>query len=125
VDQLVGKSLVVTEPAGDGTRYRLLETMRQYAAGALAEAGETEPTRRRHAEVFLHLAETEGELGVLLPEQDNFRAALEHTLAGGSLAGPRQARALGGFWLARGLLQEARGWLEHALAAAPASAAAR
>jgi predicted ATPase/DNA-binding SARP family transcriptional activator len=119
VDQLVGKSLVVTEPAGAGTRYRLLETIRQYAAEALAGAGETERARRRHAEAFLHLAETERDLGVLLLEQDNFRAALEHTLSGGSQAGPRLARALGGFWLARGLLQEARGWLERALAAGP------
>jgi predicted ATPase/DNA-binding SARP family transcriptional activator len=120
VDQLVAKSLVVTQPAQGGTRYRLLETIRQYAAEALTAAGETEPARRRHAEVFLHLAETERDLGVLLPEQDNFRAALEHTLAGGSRAGPRLARALGGFWLARGLLQEARGWAERALAAGPA-----
>jgi predicted ATPase/DNA-binding SARP family transcriptional activator len=120
VDQLVGKSLVVTEPAGHGTRYRLLETIRQYAAEALAEAGETELARRRHAEAFLHLAETERALEILLPEQDNFRAALDHTLAGGSQAAPRLARALAGFWLARGLFQEARGWLEHALAAAPA-----
>ena len=120
VDQLVGKSLVVTEPAQGGTRYRLLETIRQYAAEALAEAGETERARRRHAEAFLHLAETERELGVLLPEQDNFRTALEHTLSGGSRAGPRLARALGGFWLARGLLQEARGSAERALAAGPA-----
>ena len=120
VDQLVGKSLVVTEPAGDGTRYRLLETIRQYAAEALAEAGESERARRRHAEAFLHLAETERDLRVLLPEQDNFRAALDHTLSGGSQAGPRLARALGGFWLARGLLQEASGWAERALAAGPA-----
>ena len=35
VDQLAGKSLVVTEPAQGGTRYRLLETIRQYAAGRL------------------------------------------------------------------------------------------
>ena len=53
-------------------------------------------------------------------EHDNFRAALDFTLSGGSQAGPRLARALGGFWLARGLFQEAQGWLERALAADPA-----
>jgi predicted ATPase/DNA-binding SARP family transcriptional activator len=120
VDQLAGKSLVVAEPAAGGTRYRLLETIRQYAAGRLAEAGEAEQARRRHAETFLRLAEEETELAVLLREQDNFRAALGHTLAGGSQIGPRLARALGGLWLARGLFQEARGWLEGALAAGPA-----
>jgi len=121
LDQLVSKSLVVAEPAAGGTRYRMLETIRQYAAGRLAEAGEAGPAQRRHAEAFLRLAEAERELPVLLREQDNFRAALDHTLTtGGGQTGPRLARALGGFWLARGLLQEARGWLERALAAGPA-----
>ena len=120
VEQLAGKSLVVAEPAAGGTRYRVLETIRQYAAERLDEAGEAGPARRRHAEAFLRLAEEERALPVLLREQDNFRAALDHALAGGDALGPRLARALGGFWQARGLLQEARGWLERALAAGPA-----
>jgi predicted ATPase/DNA-binding SARP family transcriptional activator len=120
VDQLAGKSLVVAEPVAGGTRYRLLETIRQYAAERLAEAGEAGPARRRHAEAFLRLAEEERGLEVLAREQDNFRAALDFTLAGGGPAGPRLARALGGFWLARGLFSEAQGWLERALAAGPA-----
>jgi predicted ATPase/DNA-binding SARP family transcriptional activator len=120
VDQLASKSLVVAEPAAGGTRYRMLETIRQYAAGRLAEAGEAGQARRRHAEAFLALAEEERELPVLLREQDNFRAALGYALAAGDAIGPRLARALAGFWLARGLLQEARGWLERALAANPA-----
>ena len=49
VDRLAGKSLVVAETAAGGTRYRLLETIRQYAAGCLAEAGEAGQARRRHA----------------------------------------------------------------------------
>jgi predicted ATPase len=120
VDQLAAKSLLVAEPAAAGTRYRLLETIRQYAAGRLADAGQGEQTRRRHADTFLHLAEGERGLAVLVCEQDNFRAALDFTLGCGSPAGPRLARALGCFWLARGLLNEARGWLERALAAGPA-----
>jgi len=120
VDQLAAKSLVVAEPVAGGTRYRLLETIRQYAAAALAEAGEAGPARQRHAEAFLRLAEEERGLEVLAREQDNFRAALDCTLAGGAPAGPRLARALGGFWLARGLFSEAEGWLERALAAGPA-----
>ncbi len=121
VDVLAGKSLVVAEPAAGGTRYRLLETIRQYAAGRLAEAGEAAQVRDRHAEAFLGLAERERELPVLVREQDNFRAALDHALAvGGGETGPRLARALGGFWLARGLFEEGQGWLERALAADPA-----
>jgi len=73
----------------------MLETIRQYAAGRLAEAGEAGPARRRHAEAFLRLAEEERELPVLLREQDNFRAALDHTLTtDGGETGPRLARAL-------------------------------
>ena len=120
VDVLAGKSLLVAEPAAGGTRYRLLETIRQYAAGRLAQAGEAEQAKGRHAGAFLALAERERQLGVLLPAHDNFRAALDHVLAAGGEAGPRLARALGGFWLARGFFQEGRGWLERALAAGPA-----
>ncbi len=120
VEQLAAKSLVIAERAATGTRYRLLETIRQYAARCLADAGQTGPARQRHAEAFLFLAEHERELAVLAREQDNFRGALDFTLSAGNPAGPRLARALGGFWLARGLLQEARGWLDRALAAGPA-----
>jgi predicted ATPase len=120
VDQLASKSLVVAEPGPGGTRYRLLETIRQYAADRLAEAGEAEQARRRHAAAFLQLAERERQLPVLLSEQDNFRAALGHTLSGGGETGPRLARALGGFWLARDLFQEGQAWLERALAVGPA-----
>ena len=57
---------------------------------------------------------------MLAREQDNFRAALDYALDCGSPAGPRLARSLGGFWLARGLFNEARTWLERALTAGPA-----
>jgi predicted ATPase/DNA-binding SARP family transcriptional activator len=120
VDQLAAKSLLVAEPAAAGTRYRLLETIRQYAADRLAEDGQAGQAQRRHAETFLHLAEEERKLAVLARELDNFRAALDFALRCGSPAGPRLARALGGFWLGRGLLSEARGWLERALVAGPA-----
>jgi predicted ATPase/DNA-binding SARP family transcriptional activator len=120
VDVLTGKSLLVAEPAADGTRYRMLETIRQYAAGQLAESGEAERARDRHAAVFLALAERERELRVLLREQDNFRAALDHALTARDQTGPRLARALGGFWLARGLFQEGQDWLGRALAVGPA-----
>ena len=95
VDQLAAKSLVVAEPAAGGTRYRLLETIRQYAAGAWprparpGRPGGGTPRRscawpRRNAE-----------LEVLAREQDNFRAALDCALAGGGPAGPRLARRAG------------------------------
>ena len=103
IDRLAGKSLVVAEPAEDGTRYRLLETIRQYAADRLAETGGTDTARQRHAAAFLGLAERERGLAVLAREHDNFRAALDgrcrrrsgRAAAGpgarGLLAGPRAA----------------------------------
>jgi predicted ATPase/DNA-binding SARP family transcriptional activator len=119
IDRLASKSLVAAEPADDGTRYRLLDTVRHYAAGRLAEAGGTEAARDRHAAAFLRLAERERELPALALEQDNFRAALDWSLARGDQAGPRLARALGDFWLGRGLLQEGQDWLDRALAQRP------
>jgi predicted ATPase/DNA-binding SARP family transcriptional activator len=116
IDRLAGKSLVTAEPAEDGTRYRLLDTDRHYAADRLAETEGAEAARQRHAAAFLGLAERERHLGVLAREQDNFRAALDWALSSGDETGPRLARALGGFWLARGLLQEGQDWLERALA---------
>ena len=118
IDRLAGKSLVAAEPAEDGTRYRLLDTIRYYAADRLAQAGGTDAARQRHAAAFLRLAEREREPAVLALEQDNFRAALEWSLSRGDQAGPRLAWALGDFWLGRGLLQEGRDWLDRALARA-------
>jgi predicted ATPase len=120
IDRLAGKSLVAAEPAEDGTRYRLLDTVRNYAAGRLAEAGGAEAARDRHAAAFLRLAERDRGLAVLAREQDNFRAALGWSVQRGDQAGPRLACALGGFWLGRGLLAEGRDWLDRALAQRPA-----
>ncbi len=81
--RLVDRSLVQYDP--DLGRYRLLETLRQYAADRLAETGETEATRERHARHFLALAERIGPdlldahfysaIATLVAELDNLRAA--------------------------------------------------
>ena len=120
IDRLASKSLVIAEPAADGTRYRLLDTIRQYAADRLAELGGTEAARQRHAAAFLRLAERQRDPAVLDYEADNFRGALEWSLSRGNPAGPQLARALGEYWLYRGLVQEGRGWLERALTLRPA-----
>ncbi|HXW34310.1 MAG TPA: adenylate/guanylate cyclase domain-containing protein [Acidimicrobiales bacterium] len=79
---LVDRSLVQFDP--EKGRYRLLETLRQYAADKLADAGETETFRRRHAQFFLALVLRRGpELlddcyveahAALVAELDNLRA---------------------------------------------------
>jgi predicted ATPase/DNA-binding SARP family transcriptional activator len=116
IDRLASKSLVSAVTAAAGTRYRLLETVRQYAADRLGEAGGTQAVRDRHVLALLHLAGRERGVQVLARDHDNFRSALEWSLVRGGPAGPRLAHALGGFWLARGMLAEGRDWLERALA---------
>src|SRR5207244_3285959 len=84
---LVGKSLVVREEGEGGTRYRLLETIREYGIEHLHQAGEWEAMRARHRAFYLALAErAEAELAGpeqrqrlerLEAEHDNFRLALE------------------------------------------------
>ena len=124
---LVEKSLVVSEPTGDGgVRYRLLEPVRQYALEKLEESKNAESVRRRHAEHFLALAEeAEPELWGpedkawlerLEAEHDNLRAALSWTLERRE-AEPalRLAGALWRFWITRGYYEEGRRWFEGAL----------
>ena len=84
--QLVAQSLVVAEDHGPDTRYRLLETIRQYAEERLAEHGGGPEVRRRHAEYYAELAISLAEsfLGPgqvasgmrLAAEQDNLQRAM-------------------------------------------------
>ena len=119
MDRLASKSLLAADTTESHTRYRLLETIRQYAADRLAAVGETEEAKWRHAGAFLDLAEREPGFAVLSREQDNFRAALGWALSHDSDTGLRLARALGGFWEARASPLEGQAWLERALATGP------
>jgi predicted ATPase/DNA-binding SARP family transcriptional activator len=119
--RLVERSLVVAEPGEGDSRYRLLETVRQYAAEQLVATGEEDETRQAHTETFLWLAEEafapgKDGLSLLAREQGNLRAALEWSFSAGDSIAPRLTRALGRFWLARWQLGEGRAWLERALA---------
>ena len=71
---LVAKSMVVTEDTPDGHgRFRMLETLRQYAQEQLDQAGETDQWRRRHAEYFATWAEVAGP-GLEGPDELAWRA---------------------------------------------------
>jgi predicted ATPase/predicted negative regulator of RcsB-dependent stress response len=138
LSRLVDKSLVVVDHhAGPEARYRLLETVRQYALERLMESGEAERIRLRHRDAFLNLAER-AELELQGPgqkawfdrleaEHDNFRAALDWARAAGDReAALRLAGALWWFWEVRGYWTEGRQWLNDTLArAGEASTAAR
>jgi len=90
--RLVDKSLVsVSESPSGRTRYRLLETMREYALERLVEAGELEGARERHLGHFAALAPPGPEgwpspaapslVGKLQDDYENVRAALELSAA--------------------------------------------
>ena len=128
ITQLVNKSLVISErKQGREARYRMLETIRQYASERLLKTGEAEQLRNRHLDFFLHWAEQAGPqlrgpqqlewLDRLEAEHDNLRSALEWSLtqAEHSEASLRLAGALHRFWSQRGHVNEGRAWLEGAL----------
>ncbi|WP_433179073.1 ATP-binding protein [Actinoallomurus sp. CA-150999] len=123
IASLVDKSLVVAE--GDSeVRYRLLETVRAYAAERLAEAGEEKRWKDAHAAYFLDLAErAEPELrrrdqlhwtARLSAERDNCNAALRHAIDTRDVpTAVRFVGALAWSWVARDLEAEAGGWAEE------------
>ena len=124
---LADKSLVLALVQDEQTRYRLLETVRQYASEKLEQAGEADGVGLRHAGFYLALAE-EAERGSsgsdqalwlarLETEHDNLRAALGWSLGGGGAEelGLGLAAALWSFWYTHGHLSEGRRWLESAV----------
>jgi predicted ATPase/class 3 adenylate cyclase/DNA-binding CsgD family transcriptional regulator len=126
LSDLVDKSLVVF----DGDRYRLLQTVRDFAAGKLDEAGEARSVRDRHAGFFLGVAESAADriasapraetLAALEGDHDNLRAALQWVLATGD--GERALRfvvALTLFWKIHGHYSEGEAWCRRALGAVP------
>jgi non-specific serine/threonine protein kinase len=125
--RLVDKSLVGAEHGGV-VRFRMLETVRRYAAEKLDESGEATAVRERHVSWCLALAEAaeakmygphEAEwLSRLEDEHDNLRAALAESLEGDERlreAGLRLAGALGRFWDLGGHVSEGRRWLTRLL----------
>ena len=128
LSHLVDKSLVIMREEGGEGRYRLLETVRQYAREKLSESGEAEQVRERHAGYYLALAEeAEPELkGAgqvawlerLERERDNLRAAMDWLLERGELEEvARLGWALWLFWGIRAHFAEGRLWMEQALSA--------
>ncbi len=133
--RLIDKSLVHVEEGPGDRRYRLLETVRQYAAERLEEAGERSVFERRHRNWYIELAESDPTPAGDLPardrlrrldlERDNLRAALASALADDPQLALRLTVALWRFWLMRGYLAEGYRWLAAALAAAPEHTADR
>jgi non-specific serine/threonine protein kinase len=130
LSHLIDKSLLVAEATEGESRFRLLETVRQYARERLLDAGDAETAFRLHRDWYLALVERAKPdffrgpapvhwLTVFDREDDNLRAALEWNSAepAGAQAGLRMAAALWRYWEIRGYLTEGRRWLERTLVA--------
>ncbi|HEU0115368.1 MAG TPA: LuxR C-terminal-related transcriptional regulator, partial [Thermomicrobiales bacterium] len=136
VAALVDASLLQTETDRHGTtRYRMLETIREFADEKLAASGEEERLRDRHAAYFVRFAEqhelaefrpgADRALALLDAEQANLRAALGRLAARGDASDfLRVVAVLGNYWGERGHYQEGRDWLERALGRPGAAVAA-
>jgi predicted ATPase/DNA-binding CsgD family transcriptional regulator len=124
--RLVDKSLVST--AGrTSRRYRLLETIRAYAAERLTLSGAEPTVRRQHASYYLTLAEQAAEklrtkdqrlwVDRLTAEQPNLRTALAYCVATGEIESAwRWIAALQRFWDITGQRREGQDWIQRALA---------
>jgi predicted ATPase/class 3 adenylate cyclase len=128
VSSLVSKSLVVAERTPESVRYRMLETIRQYAAlELLRSCGEDEVVacRDRHADYFMRLAD-EAAPAITGPGQgrwlrrldlewENLRSAASHLAAEGRTDDVLQL----GVWLQRFAVSrghyEVLTWLRHAV----------
>ncbi len=134
LERLVRQSMVVADHSSASTRYRMLETLRQYAEFELERTGEADQLLERHARYFVQVAER-AEVGlrgstqadwvrILDADHANIRAALSWlTRAGGQ---PNVDLALGlcgslGLYWHMGRHLEGRATLRHVLALPGAS----
>jgi predicted ATPase/DNA-binding XRE family transcriptional regulator len=123
--RLVEKNLLRVETLPEGTRFTMLETIREYAHEQLALSGEAETLERRHAEYFARLT---AQLGWIGDDQDARDRRLERELPNARAAltwatqrrepeiGLKLATPLGRWWYSRGAFDEGEGWLRTLLA---------
>jgi predicted ATPase/DNA-binding winged helix-turn-helix (wHTH) protein len=124
VASLVAKSLLTAEIGDGDARFRLLETMRAYAAMKLAQSGEDENVGRRRAAYYRDLLEARNRAAgdnaapAFITEIDNIRAALTWAFASerDRLMAVALAAASAPLWLELSLPRECRGWAERGLA---------
>ncbi len=131
---LVDRSLVVASPPGESAdgemRYRLLETVAEYAAERLDEAGQRTEAERAHLTHFRELARVTdpllrgpGQLAAihrLEREYENLRTALRHAVAlRDEQEGLCLALSLVWYWQMRDLRIEARNWCREVMALGP------
>jgi predicted ATPase/DNA-binding CsgD family transcriptional regulator len=124
LDRLVETSLVTTSTHDGSVRFGMLKIVRDYALERLAEAGEVDRLRRKHAEYVLQLAElydpellNAAHAAVLEAEQEELRAALAWAVESHEAElGLRLACGAVILWYFRGHYSEGRGWFERLFA---------
>jgi predicted ATPase/DNA-binding SARP family transcriptional activator len=129
VGGLVEASLVVAEERSGTTRYRLLETIREFASERLDDSEARASVSRRHAEYFLDVAtranwslmvfsreQQRDGLAIFDDERDNLHAAMDWTVDSASELALPLAVTLRGFWNIRGYRRQGVEWFERALA---------
>lgn len=125
---LVDKSVVVSEQHPSGTRFRLLEPLRQYGLEKLREAGREQVLRERHRDHFIEWAERRERewFGPAQPqifsltrlEHPNLRSALDFCFDHDTDHCVHLASTLWFYWAGCGMLGEGRHWLDRAVASA-------
>ena len=116
---------MVADNTGSATRYRLLETVRQYPLEKLGESGEADAVRSRHRDHYTTMAalldapagsDYEQRLEQARTEIDNLRAAFAWSRENSDIAlALALASALQPLWLARGRIREGLAWFDTAL----------
>ena len=132
---LVNKSLVNVEEKGDESRYRYLETIRQYAMEKLLESGDAVEVRNRHLVHFLEYSRRAEQhfgtaqrllwLNRLEAEHDNLRSALGWGLESNPESALQMVCSLSTFWMSRSHLTEGCNWCQAAITRTEDSALVR
>jgi non-specific serine/threonine protein kinase len=126
LERLVDKSLVATLEAGGSSRYRMLETLHEYAAERLRDAGRTDAVERAHLAHFLAWVERLRKLNDRGVAGRRFGLDLANVRAAHATAerlepelGLKLAVTAAPFWPMHGFVHEAAAWLERALESTP------
>lgn len=127
---LVNKSLVNVEEQDGESRYRYLETIRQYAMEKLLKTGDAVDTRNRHLAYFMEYARNAEEHFVTVQrplwvnrfemDHDNFRSALSWALESDPQSALQMVSSLSAFWLSRSYMTEGCSWCQAAISHAEA-----
>jgi tetratricopeptide (TPR) repeat protein len=131
LDALLEKSFITAEEREGSTRYRMLETMREYGHEHLRQSGAEDEALDRHLTYFRalgeeaepHLRDSEQKVWLRRVEldHDNMNAALAWSAGNGDAqSGLRLACAISWYWFVRGYTEQGRAWIVGLLDAAPA-----